>query len=34
MVIRDGRFGRFLSCSTYPTCKNIKPIPIGVDCPR
>jgi len=34
MVIRQGRFGRFLSCSTYPTCKNMRPIPIGVDCPQ
>ena len=24
MVIREGRFGKFLSCSSYPTCKNIR----------
>ena len=23
MVIREGKFGKFLSCSNYPTCKNI-----------
>ncbi|MBZ0158965.1 MAG: type I DNA topoisomerase [bacterium] len=34
MVLREGRFGRFLSCSTYPTCKHVKPISIGVDCPQ
>jgi DNA topoisomerase-1 len=34
MVIRTGRFGRFYSCSTYPKCKNVKPIPIGVMCPK
>jgi DNA topoisomerase-1 len=34
MVVREGRFGRFLSCSTYPTCKHVKPIPIGVNCPQ
>jgi DNA topoisomerase-1 len=34
MVIREGRFGRFYSCSTYPKCKHVKPIPIGVDCPK
>lgn len=34
MVIREGRYGRFLSCSTYPTCKHIKPIAIGVKCPQ
>ncbi|HTU03394.1 MAG TPA: type I DNA topoisomerase, partial [Candidatus Sulfotelmatobacter sp.] len=30
----EGRFGRFYSCSTYPTCKEVKPIPIGVNCPK
>ncbi len=34
MVIREGRYGRFLSCSTYPACKNLKSIPIGVNCPQ
>jgi len=34
MVIREGRFGRFLSCSTYPACKNLKPIPMEVNCPQ
>ncbi len=28
MVIKMGRFGKFLSCSGYPECKNIKPIPV------
>ena len=27
MVIKTGRFGKFLSCSAYPECKNAKPIP-------
>lgn len=26
MVIRSGRFGRFLACPNYPTCKNAKPL--------
>ncbi len=26
MVVKLGRFGKFLSCSNYPTCKNAKPI--------
>ena len=26
MVIRSGRFGRFLACPNYPNCKNTKPI--------
>ncbi|HXN31684.1 MAG TPA: type I DNA topoisomerase, partial [Polyangiaceae bacterium] len=34
MVIRSGRFGEFLSCTGYPECKNAKPVPIGVKCPK
>ncbi len=26
MVIKNGRYGRFLACSGYPACKNAKPI--------
>lgn len=26
MVIRQGKFGKFLACPNYPTCKNTKPI--------
>jgi DNA topoisomerase-1 len=35
MVIREGRYGKFLACSAYPECKNTKPIleEIGVPCP-
>jgi DNA topoisomerase-1 len=36
MVIKSGRFGRFLSCSGFPECRNAKPLleRIGVDCPE
>ena len=34
MAIKTGRFGRFLACSNYPTCKNTMPLKIGVSCPR
>lgn len=34
MVIKTGRFGKFLACSAYPECKTTKPIPIGVKCPN
>ena len=36
IVIKTGRFGRFMACSDYPTCKNTKPIlhKTGVSCPR
>lgn len=35
MVIKTGRFGKFLACPGYPDCKNTKPIldKIDVDCP-
>lgn len=33
MVIKRGRFGRFMACSGYPECKNSKPVSIGVNCP-
>lgn len=37
MVIRTGRFGKFLACPNFPTCKNTKPLneekPIDAKCP-
>lgn len=33
MVIKRGRFGRFLACSAYPECKTAKPLTTGVPCP-
>ncbi|NLZ53265.1 MAG: type I DNA topoisomerase, partial [Thermoanaerobacteraceae bacterium] len=36
MVIKRGRFGKFLACPGFPECKNTKPIvtEIGVNCPN
>lgn len=36
MVIKHGRFGRFLACPGYPECKNTRPLlkDIGVACPN
>lgn len=36
MVIKTGRFGDFIACPNYPTCKNTKPIlkPIKAPCPK
>lgn len=36
MVIKHGRFGRFLACPGYPECKNTKPLrrELGVPCPE
>ena len=36
MVIKTGRFGKFIACPGYPECKNIKKIVVetGADCPK
>ncbi len=36
MVIKSGRFGRFLSCSGFPECRNARPLveKVGVSCPE
>ncbi|MCR3956085.1 MAG: topoisomerase DNA-binding C4 zinc finger domain-containing protein, partial [Gudongella sp.] len=36
MVVKHGRFGKFLACPGYPECKNTKPIvdKIDVPCPQ
>ena len=36
MLIKSGRFGKFLACSGFPDCKNIKSFldKIGINCPE
>ncbi|MDQ6978700.1 MAG: type I DNA topoisomerase, partial [Mariprofundaceae bacterium] len=38
MVIKNGRYGKFLGCSAYPECRNIQPMEkprdTGVSCPE
>ena len=36
MVIKYGRFGKFMACSGYPECKTTKPIvkEIDAECPK
>ena len=34
MVIKHGRFGKFIACSGYPECKTTKPVTLGIACPR
>ena len=37
MIIKMGRYGKFLACSGFPECKNTKPLPragTGVKCPK
>lgn len=38
LVLKAGRYGKFIGCSSYPNCKHIeslnKPADTGVDCPE
>jgi DNA topoisomerase I len=34
LVMKEGRFGPFISCKNYPKCKYIKPKTVGVPCPK
>ncbi|MBM4193904.1 MAG: type I DNA topoisomerase [Gemmatimonadetes bacterium] len=34
MVIRRGRSGEFLGCSTFPKCRGTRSMPTGVKCPK
>ncbi len=36
LVIREGRYGKFIGCSNYPTCRYTRPIveDTGVKCPK
>ena len=36
MVIKNGRFGKFLACPGFPECRNARPIleEAGVACPK
>jgi DNA topoisomerase-1 len=33
MVVRNGKFGKFLACSDYPRCRATKPLTLGIPCP-
>lgn len=34
MMVKKGKFGKFLACSDYPNCKFTSPFTIGVKCPE
>ena len=36
LIVKWGRFGKFISCSTFPVCKHTEPFleKIGVQCPK
>ena len=33
MVVKNGKFGRFLACSDYPRCERTKAFTLGIPCP-
>ncbi len=33
MVVKMGRYGKFLACPGYPECKNVKPFVVTIDIP-
>ena len=34
LILKVGRFGKFIACSNYPDCKFTKPIDLGINCPK
>ena len=34
LIMKRGRFGKFIACSNYPDCKFTKPIGLGIACPE
>ena len=34
LIMKRGRFGKFIACSNYPECKFTKPIGLGISCPE
>jgi len=34
MVVKGGKFGKFLACSDYPNCKYTAAVTIGIKCPE
>lgn len=34
MVIKKGRYGTFMACSNYPSCKETGPVTLGIPCPQ
>lgn len=34
MLEKVGRYGKFYGCSNYPKCKGVKPMTLGIKCPK
>ncbi len=33
LVVKSGRYGKFIACTNYPECKYTKPFTLGIKCP-
>lgn len=33
LVVKNGKYGKFLACSDYPNCKTTEPFTLGIPCP-
>jgi DNA topoisomerase-1 len=34
LILKEGRYGKFIACSNYPKCKFTKPFTLGIKCPE
>ena len=34
MILKEGKYGRFLACENYPSCKGTSPVTVDVTCPK
>ncbi|MBT4331764.1 MAG: type I DNA topoisomerase [Candidatus Cloacimonetes bacterium] len=33
LILKEGKFGKFIACSNFPKCKHTEPYTIGIKCP-
>ncbi|MDP8268697.1 MAG: type I DNA topoisomerase [Candidatus Tenebribacter davisii] len=34
LLLKEGKFGKFIACSNFPKCKHTEPFTIGIKCPE
>lgn len=34
LILKNGRYGKFIACTNYPKCKFTKPLDLGIKCPK
>lgn len=34
LIVKEGRYGKFVACSNYPKCKHTEPYTLGIKCPK